>query len=507
MKKSEIFEAFKISDQVIGGHWDGWQAKGKKSKVVSPIDNETVAHVSTCDSEDVSAAIKAASKAFETWRQVPGPKRGLVVKALGQEIEAHSEELSQLITLEMGKPIREARGEVQEMVDICDFALGQSRQLYGRTMPSERGLHHFREQYFPLGVVGVITAFNFPSAVWSWNVALALICGNSVLWKPSSKTPLTAVACTKLAEKVLKDFGHPEAVCTLVTGRGGEIGDLIAKDPRVSLVSYTGSVQCGRHVGTLVQERFGRHILELGGNNAVIVSEKGDLDQAFKIVYFGAVGTAGQRCTTTRRVIVHEDVYDEFLQGLKNVYARTPIGDPRDENMLMGPLVDERAVETMLEAKKKIVEQGGRIVCGGERLRDLGSNYITPCIAEAKNDFPLVKEETFVPLLYIMSYRDFSDALDMHNDVPQGLSSAIVTNDLAEAETFLSAVGSDCGLANVNAGTSGAEIGGAFGGEKETGGGRESGSDAWKAYMRRQTSAINFSGQVELAQNIEFDIS
>jgi aldehyde dehydrogenase (NAD+) len=392
------------------------------------------------------------------------------------------------------------------MIDICDFAVGLSRQLYGLTMPSERKQHRLQEQWHPLGVVGVITAFNFPVAVWSWNTALALVCGDTVLWKPSSKTPLTAIACTKIAEKVLRDFGYDPAICSLAIGKGSDIGDLINTDPRVALVSYTGSVPGGRHVGRLVQERFGKHILELGGNGAVIVSEKGDMDIAVRSIYFGAIGTSGQRCTSTRRVIIHESIYGAFRDRLLDLYAKTPIGDPRDHKHLMGPLVDPGAVDTMLAAIATVKAEGGKILCGGEKLPHAGGCYITPCVAEVKGNLPIVKEETFAPVLYLMTYRTIEEAIALQNGVSQGLSSAIITNDQRESELFLSAAGSDCGIANVNTGTSGAEIGGAFGGEKETGGGRESGSDAWKTYMRRQTSAINFSGQVELAQGITLEL-
>ena len=507
MNLKELFHKLDIPKEVIGGFWGKWQGSGKEMEVVSPIDGATIEKVTTCQTTDVKEAINAADEAFKIWRLVPAPKRGLIVKELGREIENNAEELAQLITLEMGKPIKESRGEVQEMVDICDFALGLSRQLYGLTMPSERHLHRLQEQWFPLGVVGIVTAFNFPAAVWSWNVALALVCGNSVLWKPSSKTPLTAIACTKMAERVLSRHNHPTAICSLVTGRGSEIGDLISKDKNVALVSYTGSVSCGRHVGKLVQERFGRLILELGGNNAVIVSEKGNLNLAIQSVYFGAVGTAGQRCTTTRRVIVHSSIYEDFLAGLQQLYEKTAIGNPLDEKFIMGPLVNEGAVETMLQVMVDVKKEGGTLLWGGQRLMELGKSYIAPAVMKAKNNFAKVQEETFAPILYVMQYDTIEEAIAIQNDVPQGLSSAIITNDLRESELFLSAQGSDCGIANVNAGTSGAEIGGAFGGEKETGGGRESGSDSWKAYMRRQTNAINFSGGMELAQDIELDLT
>ena len=430
-----------------------------------------------------------------------------MVKEIGDELRRNKEALAELVTLEMGKTLREGLGEVQEMIDICDLAVGLSRQLYGLTMPSERRMHRLQEQWHPLGVVGVITAFNFPVAVWSWNTAIALVCGDTVLWKPSSKAPLTAIACTRIAEKALRKFGFDPAICSLAIGKGSEIGDLINTDPRVALVSYTGSVPGGRHVGGLVQARFGRHILELGGNNAVIVSEKGDLDIALRSIYFGAIGTSGQRCTSTRRVIVHDAIFEAFKARLLELYRKTPIGDPREHRYLMGPLVDAAAVATMLAAIETVKAQGGQDpLWRREAARIPAGCYVTPCIAEVPGNLPIVQEETFAPVLYLMSYRTIEEAIALQNGVPQGLSSAIITNDLGESELFLSAAGSDCGIANVNTGTSGAEIGGAFGGEKETGGGRESGSDAWKAYMRRQTSAINFSGQVELAQGITLDI-
>ncbi len=499
-------EALGLTDLNPGGFAGSWMGGGRPQQVVSPVDGQPLASVENVNRDAFEAILARCSEAFLAWRRVPAPKRGEVVKELGLELARNKEALADLVTLEMGKTRREALGEVQEMIDICDFAVGLSRQLYGLTMPSERGRHRIQEQWHPLGVVGVITAFNFPVAVWSWNTAIALVCGDTVLWKPSSRTPLTAVACTRLAERVLRRMGYDPAVCSLVIGRGSEIGDLINTDPRVALVSYTGSVPGGRHVGRLVQERFGRHILELGGNGAVIVSEKGDLDTALRAVYFGAIGTAGQRCTSTRRVIIHASIYDTFVARLQDLYGRTPIGDPRDDKQLMGPLVDAGAVDTMMAAIEAVKAQGGSIRCGGERLDLPGGCYVTPCLAEVRPSMPIVREETFAPVLYLMRYETIEEAIRIQNDVPQGLSSAIITNDLREAELFTSPEGSDCGLANVNTGTSGAEIGGAFGGEKETGGGRESGSDAWKAYMRRQTSAINYSGGVELAQGIVLEI-
>jgi aldehyde dehydrogenase (NAD+) len=502
----KALESLGISEVNPGGFAGEWIGSGKRQKVVSPINGELLAEVANVTPQEFDTILGRCHQAFAAWKLVPAPKRGQVVRALGDELRKHKQALGELVTLEMGKTLREGLGEVQEMIDICDFAVGLSRQLYGLTMPSERGQHRLQEQWHPLGVVGVITAFNFPVAVWSWNTAIALVCGDTVLWKPSSKTPLTAIACTRIAQKVLSDFGYDPAICSLAIGKGSEIGDLINTDPRVALVSYTGSVPGGRHVGKLVQERFGRHILELGGNGAVIVSDKADMDIALRCIYFGAIGTSGQRCTTTRRIIVQEAIAPAFKERLLALYRKTAIGDPREDKILMGPLVDQGAVDTMLAAIDTVKKEGGKILIGGEKLPNPGGCYITPCIAEVPGNLPIVKEETFAPVLYLMTYRTIEEAIALQNGVTQGLSSAIITNDQRESELFLSAAGSDCGIANVNAGTSGAEIGGAFGGEKETGGGRESGSDAWKAYMRRQTTAINFSGKVELAQGITLDI-
>ena len=502
----DTLERLGMQARNLGGFAGDWLGSGKEQEVVSPIDGRPVATVVNVNAAEFEAILYRCHGAFQAWRLVPAPKRGEVVKAPGEELRRNKEALADLVTLEMGKTRREALGEVQEMIDICDFAVGLSRQLYGLTMPSERRQHRLQEQWHPLGVVGVITAFNFPVAVWSWNTALALACGDTVLWKPSSRTPLTAVACTKIAQRVLESFGFDPAICSLVIGRGGEIGDLINTDPRVALVSYTGSVPGGRHVGRLVQERFGRLILELGGNNAVIVSDKADLEIALRAIYFGAIGTSGQRCTSTRRVILHEAIHDAFVSRLTELYRKTCIGDPREEAVRMGPLVDAGAVDTMMKAIETVKAQGGRVLCGGEKLDLPGGCYVTPCLVEAPRDLPMMQEETFAPILYLTSYRSFEEAIALQNGVPQGLSSALISNDAVECERFLSAAGSDCGIANLNTGTSGAEIGGAFGGEKETGGGRESGSDAWKAYMRRQTSAINFSGGLELAQGITLEI-
>jgi aldehyde dehydrogenase (NAD+) len=494
-----------FAQPLLGGFMGSWAGSGKRQQVVSPITSEPLGTVTNVTPAEFEAILARCHNAGLAWRMVPAPKRGEVVKALGDELRLNKDELARLVTLEMGKTRRESLGEVQEMIDICDFAVGLSRQLYGLTMPSERRQHRLQEQWHPLGVVGVITAFNFPVAVWSWNTALALVCGDTVLWKPSSKTPLSAIACTKIAERVLNSFGFDPAICSLAIGRGSDIGDLINTDPRVALVSYTGSVPGGRHVGKLVQERFGRLILELGGNNAIIVSEKGDLEIALRAAYFGAIGTSGQRCTSTRRLIVHESIYETFTSRIIEMYQKTKIGDPLNESTIMGPLVDAQAVTTFMEAIQTVRNQGGRILCGGDHLPDLGECYVTPCLAEVSPDLPMIQEETFAPLLYLMKYRTISEAIAIQNNVPQGLSSAIITNNMLESELFLSVAGSDCGIANVNTGTSGAEIGGAFGGEKETGGGRESGSDAWKTYMRRQTNALNFSGDIELAQGIQLE--
>ena len=505
-------EILGISASNPGGFAGEWIAGGREQLVVSPVDGSTLATVAPLDRSGFERVLSRCRHAFEAWRLVPAPQRGAVVKELGAELRRHQEALAELVTLEMGKTLRESLGEVQEMIDICDFAQGLSRQLYGLTMPSERSRHRLQEQWHPLGVAGVITAFNFPVAVWSWNTALALVCGDTVLWKPSSRTPLSAIACTRIAERVLASFGLDPAICSLAIGSGSEIGDRISQDPRVALVSYTGSVAGGRRVGGLVQQRFGRSILELGGNGAVIVSQKADLEIALKAVYFGAIGTAGQRCTSTRRAIIHEAVYPAFVARLQELYRRTRIGDPRDPANLMGPLVAPAAVDAMLEALATIQAQGGRILMGGERLPVPGGCYVTPCLVEVPGDpaqlptLPMLREETFAPVLYLIRYRTLEQAIRIQNAVPQGLSSASISDDQGEAERFLAAEGSDCGIANVNTGTSGAEIGGAFGGEKETGGGRESGSDAWKAYMRRCTSAINFSGKVQLAQGITLDL-
>lgn len=489
-----------INPGAFAGQWlDG----SSRQEVFSPVDGSRIATVGNCSAAECDGIIAACHRAFPDWRQVPAPKRAEVVKSLGEEIRARQEDLAYLVTLEMGKTLAEGRGEVQEMIDICDYAVGLSRQISGPGLQSERRMHRMFEQWHPLGTVGLITAFNFPVAVWAWNTALALTCGDTVLWKPSYKTPLCAIACTRIAEKVLRKHGYDPAVCSLVIGKGSQIGDRISGDERLALISYTGSVPGGRHVGQIVQQRFGRSILELGGNNAVIVSDKGDAETALRAVYFGALGTSGQRCTSTRRVIVQQNVYEEFKQRLLQAYRETRIGDPRDPAHFMGPLVDSAAVKTMFEAIERIKSEGGKVVCGGESLDMPGGCYVSPCLVEATPDMPMVREETFAPILYLMRYDQLPQAVAIHNAVPQGLSSSIISDSVMESEYFLGALGSDCGIANVNTSTNGAEIGGAFGGEKETGGGRESGSDSWKAYMRRQTCTVNFSGTLELAQGLE----
>ena len=503
----EILRKFGIESNNPGGFAGEWIGSGELIPCVSPIDGKTIASVTQVTTDEYDRIANRAHEAFLHWRTLPAPQRGETVRQLGNALREHKNDLAALVTLEMGKIQPEGSGEVQEMIDICDFAVGLSRQLYGLTMHSERPGHRMYEQWHPLGVVGIISAFNFPVAVWSWNAALAVVCGDSVLWKPSSQTPLTAIACTKIAEKVCKATGANPAIFGLSIGRGSTVGDRLLHDRRIPLVSATGSCQMGYRVGEVVGKRLGRTILELGGNNAIIVTPEADMNLVVPAVLFGAVGTAGQRCTSTRRIIVHESLRDALVERLISAYKQVPIGDPLKSETLMGPLIDTGAVDTMMAAITTIQEQGGEILYGGERLQGEtypGGCYVSPCIAAARNDFQIVQDETFAPILYILSYKDMDDALAIHNGVPQGLSSSIFTRNLLEAEQFLSTAGSDCGIANVNIGTSGAEIGGAFGGEKETGGGRESGSDSWKAYMRRQTNTINYSTELPLAQGIKF---
>lgn len=474
--------------------------------VHTPIDGSQIASVKLLGKAETIARIDQAQTAFEAWRNVPAPRRGELVRLFGEVLRAHQADLGELVSIEAGKITQEGLGEVQEMIDICDFAVGLSRQLYGLTIASERPGHHMRESWHPLGVVGVISAFNFPVAVWAWNTTLALVAGNSVVWKPSEKTPLTALACQALFEKALKAFGEaPQGLSQLVIG-GREAGEALVDDPRVPLVSATGSTRMGREVGPRVAARFGRSILELGGNNAMILAPSADLDLAVRGILFSAVGTAGQRCTTLRRLIVHRSIKDEVVARVKAAYGKVRIGDPRKDN-LVGPLIDKLSFDAMQGALAKARDEGGQVFGGERQLADQYPNayYVSPAIAEMPAQSEVVRHETFAPILYVLAYDDFEEALRLNNEVPQGLSSCIFTTDIREAERFQSASGSDCGIANVNIGTSGAEIGGAFGGEKETGGGRESGSDAWKGYMRRQTNTVNYSRELPLAQGIVFD--
>lgn len=476
-------------------------------EIHSPIDGSVIAKLNFIGEKETNEIVDKAHKAFLEWRTVPAPIRGELVRVLGELLREHKEDLATVITLEAGKIQSEALGEVQEMIDICDFAVGLSRQLYGLTIASERPGHHMRETWQPLGVVGVITAFNFPMAVWSWNTALALICGNSVVWKPSEKTPLTALACQAVFEKALARFGTaPENLSQLIVGQR-DAGNVLVENPKVALVSATGSTRMGREVGPKVAARFGRTILELGGNNAMILTDSADLELAVRAILFSAVGTAGQRCTTLRRLIIHKSVKAQVLERLKTSYRTIPVGSPLDTNNLVGPLIDKDSFDAMQASLAAAKETGG-VVTGGERvLADEmpEAYYVRPAIVEMPVQNHVVEHETFAPILYVMEYEEFADAMAMNNNVPQGLSSCIFTNDVREAEFFQSAAGSDCGIANVNIGTSGAEIGGAFGGEKETGGGRESGSDSWKGYMRRQTNTINYSRELPLAQGVKFD--
>ncbi|MCX8118045.1 MAG: aldehyde dehydrogenase family protein [Desulfobacterota bacterium] len=477
--------------------------EGKELTSYNPTTGEPIAKVIQATEKSYDQVVSHAVKAFKTWRMVPAPKRGLLARDFAQLLREFKEPLGELVTLEMGKIKVEGMGEVQEMIDICDFAVGLSRQLYGLTMHSERPGHRMYEQWHPLGAIGVITAFNFPVAVWSWNAAIAGVCGDTVVWKPSSETPLCAVAVQHLANRIMADHGL-SGIFNLVIGPGSVIGRRMIDDPRLPLLSFTGSTKMGRQVAEGVARRLGRTILELGGNNAIIVAEDADLEMAVRSILFGAVGTAGQRCTSTRRIIVHRSVSQELTERLCKAYSQVRIGDPLKEGVLMGPLVTKEAVEEMMAALEKARQQGGVILYGGRRLSDLGERFVEPTIVKMPAQTEIVHHETFAPILYLIEYEDFEEAIRIHNEVPQGLSSAIFTRSLRTAERFLSHEGSDCGIANVNIGTSGAEIGGAFGGEKETGGGRESGSDAWKGYMRRQTNTINWSTELPLAQGIKF---
>jgi aldehyde dehydrogenase (NAD+) len=492
---------------VNSGVFNGtWGSSGKIIRSVSPINCQHLASVQLAALADYEATIRAAQKAFATWRVLPAPRRGEIIRQLGNALRAAKKDLGRLVTLETGKILAEGEGEVQEMIDICDFATGLSRQLYGLTIASERPQHRMMEQWHPLGIVGVISAFNFPVAVWNWNSALAAVCGNATVWKPSELTPLTAIATTKIAEKVCRANKIDPAIFSLVCG-DASIGKKIATDRRVPLVSATGSTAMGRQVAEAVSLRLGKSLLELGGNNAIIVTPSADLDLAVRAIVFGAVGTAGQRCTSTRRLFVHESILPKLTDQLVSAYRQIPIGNPVNPGTLMGPLISDKAVEAMQKALKELRREGGKILYGGEKLHGKqfsGGHFVRPCLASARANFKIVHAETFAPILYLISYKNLENAIAQNNEVPQGLSSAIFTNDVREAEQFVAATGSDCGIANVNIGTSGAEIGGAFGGEKDTGGGRESGSDSWKAYMRRQTVTVNYSNELPLAQGIQF---
>ena len=486
----------------------GIEAKEVKDPIISysPVDTKKIGAVATTTKEEYESTMKIAHQAYLQWRDWPAPKRGEIVRQLGDALRNKKQALGQLVSYEMGKSLQEGLGEVQEMIDICDFAVGLSRQLYGLTMHSERPSHRMYEQWHPLGIVGIISAFNFPVAVWSWNAAIAWICGNVAIWKPSEKTPLCGVAVENIVKEVFKNNQVPEGVFGLIQG-GKNVGEWMSNDSRIPLISATGSTRMGKELNKVVAGRLGKTILELGGNNAIIISEHADLDMSLIGAVFGAVGTAGQRCTSTRRLIIHESVYDVFTQKLVNAYKQIKIGDPLDTKNHMGPLIDTLAVEAYLRSIEACKKEGGQFIVEGGIIEGLGSNcYVKPCIAAVQPHYKIVQHETFAPILYVMKYATLEEAIAIQNGVPQGLSSAIMTLNMRESELFLSQKGSDCGIANVNIGTSGAEIGGAFGGEKETGGGRESGSDAWKAYMRRQTNTINWSTKLPLAQGIQFDI-
>lgn len=506
----EFLKDLKIASQNKGlSTGSTWLAgKGPLIESVSPVNGKMIASVESADSHGYEEVVKKAESAFLQWRQWPAPRRGEVVRQIGESLREHKDSLGRLVSYEMGKSLQEGWGEVQEMIDICDFAVGLSRQLHGLTMHSERPGHRMYEQYHPLGIVGIISAFNFPVAVWSWNTMLAWVCGDVCIWKPSEKTPLCAVACQQIVSEVFKRNDVPEGVSGLVIG-GRDVGEWLSTDKRIPLVSATGSTRMGKAVGAAVAARLGRSLLELGGNNAIIISKDADLNIAILGSLFGAVGTAGQRCTSTRRLIIHQSVYEQVKQKLVSAYAQLKIGDPLQEQNHVGPLIDRDAVNAYLKSVEACKKEGGRFVVEAGVLEGEGYEsgcYVKPCIAEVEPGFQIVQHETFAPILYLLKYDSIDEAIAIQNAVPQGLSSSIMTLNLREAEQFLSAAGSDCGIANVNIGTSGAEIGGAFGGEKETGGGRESGSDAWKVYMRRQTNTINYSTKLPLAQGIKFDI-
>ncbi|MEX2456019.1 MAG: aldehyde dehydrogenase family protein, partial [Balneolaceae bacterium] len=470
----------------------------------TPSDGSKIAEVYETTKEEYEKVVTSSQDAFKTWRMTPAPERGEIVRQIGNKLREYKEPLGKLVSYEMGKIYQEGLGEVQEMIDICDFAVGQSRMLYGFTMHSERPQHRMYEQYHPLGPVGVISAFNFPVAVYSWNAMLAAVCGDTIIWKGSEKTPLCGVAVQNIVAEVLKENDLPEGIFNLITG-GREVGQWMTEDERIPLISATGSIPMGKKVAQAVGARLGKTILELGGNNAIVISKDADLEMTIRAVVFGAVGTAGQRCTSTRRLIIHESVYDDVKNRLEGIYDNISIGDPLDSKTLVGPLIDQDAIEMMQTALKQVKKEGGSVLCGGDVI-ERGGNYVKPALCEVENHYEIVQNETFAPILYLIKYSTLDEAMSFHNGVKQGLSSSMFTLNMREAENFLSHRGSDCGIANINIGTSGAEIGGAFGGEKETGGGRESGSDAWKAYMRRQTNTINWGDELPLAQGIEFDV-
>lgn len=481
---------------------------GETITSTSPIDGSVIGEISVTSKEDYEKVVATAQAAFKEWRMTPAPQRGEIVRQIGLKLRERKEDLGRLVSLEMGKIYQEGLGEVQEMIDICDFAVGQSRMLYGKTMQSEREEHRMYEQWHPVGICGIISAFNFPVAVYAWNAMIAAVCGNVSLWKGSEKTPLCAAAVQNIIAGVLKENDLPEGIFSMITG-GREVGQWMTEDARVPLISATGSIAMGKKVAQVVGARLGKTILELGGNNAIIISENADLEMAIRATVFGSVGTCGQRCTSTRRLIVHENIFEQVRERLIEIYEKINIGNPLNDNVLVGPMIDADAVANMQNALEKVKQEGGELIYGGEVLTDASyaaGNFVRPAIAIAENDYEIVQEETFAPILYLIKYSNLDEAIALHNGVKQGLSSAIFTLNMRESEAFLSARGSDCGIANVNVGTSGAEIGGAFGGEKETGGGRESGSDAWKAYMRRQTNTTNWSNEMPLAQGISFDV-
>jgi len=503
----ELLSALQLKNQNSGASTGvNWWSNTKIRELISynPATEKSIASVFCANIEDYEKVVQVSLQAFTRWRNVPAPKRGEVVRAIGEALREVKSHLGDLVSIEMGKSKQEGDGEVQEMIDMADLAVGQSRQLCGLSMHSERASHRMYEQWHPLGIVGVISAFNFPVAVWSWNAFIAAICGNTVIWKPSPKTPLCALAVQYICNRVMKDFGY-EGIFSLLISDEHDIVNKMANDNRIDLISFTGSTAIGREINSLIAKRLGRSLLELSGNNAIIVDEHTDLAVALPAIVFGAIGTAGQRCTTTRRLIIHESIYDNLVAALVKAYKKITIGDPLNQANLMGPLIDQHAVKQFLNTIERAIKQGGRVLCGGTTLTQPGY-FVTPTLIEAENHWEVVQQETFAPILYLMKYSELTDAIGMQNDSRFGLSSAIFTNSLQHAEVFLSAAGSDCGIANVNLGTSGAEIGGAFGGEKETGGGREAGSDAWKAYMRRQTTTINWGSALNLAQGIKFDI-